>query len=133
MLTNQEKEFALKLIEKIYTKNISVPFQKPVDPVRDNVIDYYDIIKEPICLDEVKKKLEDGKYTSLTEWEKDVMLIWTNAITFNSRQSIIYLMAVDLQRWFLKKLAKANGKEKPKWKPELIKSTYKMLSAFSNI
>ena len=34
-----------------------------IDPVdRERATDYYDIIKNPMCLTEMKRKVKDGKY-----------------------------------------------------------------------
>lgn len=61
----------------------SGPFLVPVDPVALNIPDYLDIIKEPMDLSTVERKLKEGEYPTKESFESDMRLIWSNASTYN--------------------------------------------------
>ena len=48
--------------------------------------------------DTIRKKLKDGQYLSHNEWKKDVYLIYSNAIDYNTRESVAGGMAIYLQK-----------------------------------
>jgi Bromodomain len=52
-----------------------------VDPKK--VPDYHSIIKEPMDLERVLKKLNDGAYKSKEEFRLDIIKIFDNARTYN--------------------------------------------------
>lgn len=51
---------------------------------------YYDVIKEPIDLKMIAKKVQDCEYRTLEDMDKDVALMVSNAKTFNEPKSLIY-------------------------------------------
>ena len=53
-------------------------------------VQYFNIIKEPIDFVSIGDKLEDGKYKTIADMKKDVMLLVKNARTFNEPQSQVY-------------------------------------------
>lgn len=122
MLTSSEKKIAEGILDKIYSRKISQPFVRPVDPINDNCPNYDEIIKTPMCLNSVKEKLKNSFYDSLESWVKDVELIWSNAMTYNSPSSPIYVMAEDLQVYFRKKIAKINKTENSEWCDQVLAS-----------
>ncbi|ODV84458.1 hypothetical protein CANARDRAFT_29006 [[Candida] arabinofermentans NRRL YB-2248] len=48
---------------------------------------YYQIIKKPMDLNTVMKKLKNFQYTNKKEFVEDLMLIWNNCLTYNSDPS----------------------------------------------
>ncbi|CDR46686.1 CYFA0S25e00936g1_1 [Cyberlindnera fabianii] len=60
----------------------STPFLNRV-PKRD-APNYYQIIKKPMDLNTILKKLKTFQYKSKTEFVDDVMLIWKNCFTYNT-------------------------------------------------
>ncbi|OHS97340.1 Bromodomain containing protein [Tritrichomonas foetus] len=62
---------------------MSLYFRKPMTDEH-----YLSIIKHPMDFDTIRKKLKDGQYSSHTEWKNDVDLIYSNAIEYNSRDSV---------------------------------------------
>ena len=53
-------------------------FVHPVDPERDNCPDYYDVIKKPICFQDIRKKIDLGEYgDSFDLFLADVELCFT--------------------------------------------------------
>merc|ERR1712159_126885 len=59
------------------------PFAQPVDYVQLGIPHYPDIIKTPMDLGTVQKKLSGGEYSNADEWVADVRLTFNNAMVFN--------------------------------------------------
>lgn len=75
----------------------SWPFRKPVD-VR-KVPDYSSIIKEPMDLSKIKKKLLDKIYKTKEDFKSDIIKIFDNARQFNHEDSIYFRFANQLQTY----------------------------------
>ena len=58
--------------------------------------DYYELIKHPIALDDIKKQLDTGGYTSLDAVKDDFELCFSNAKQYNQTESIIFQDAKEL-------------------------------------
>ncbi|KAM0937564.1 putative histone acetyltransferase chromatin remodeler Bromodomain family [Dioscorea sansibarensis] len=81
----------------------SWPFKEPVDP-RD-VPDYYDIIKDPMDLRTMSKRLESELYYVTFEmFVADVKRMFANARTYNSPETIYYKCATRLENFFSNKV-----------------------------
>lgn len=73
------------------------PFYKPVDADLLGLHDYHTIIKKPMDLGTVKKKLETREYINGNEFAEEVRLIFTNCYRYNSTESDVVMMARKLQ------------------------------------
>ncbi len=71
--------------------------------------DYYTIIKQPISLKEIKKKVNSKEYKTVDEFEQDIHLMVRNAQTYNEPESFVVADALELQSHFRRLL----GKEEP--------------------
>jgi len=58
---------------------------KPVN--RKNMKHYYDIIKDPMDLETVEKRVSTHQYHSRAEFLRDIELIHSNSLTFNGAES----------------------------------------------
>lgn len=72
-------------------------FNSPVDPVELGLPDYFEIIKKPMDLGSVQKRLENGTYHAIEDFEADVTLTFDNAMTYNENGSVVYDMANELK------------------------------------
>lgn len=61
------------------------PFLEPVSE-RD-APGYHEVIKRPMDLGTVRRKLDAGEYTTPVQFSQDMTLIWTNAQNYNERGS----------------------------------------------
>jgi len=77
----------------------SWPFHEPVDG--DVVRDYYKIIKKPMSLSLVEKKVEQNEYTTMEEFKEDLQLICDNARMYNAPHTQYY-KAADIWEAFWK-------------------------------
>ena len=71
----------------------SEPFREAVDWKTLGLFDYPQIIKHPMDLGTVKRKINEGKYKSLHEAGDDVRQIWKNCMTYNADGSDFYNLA----------------------------------------
>ncbi|XP_043583645.1 protein polybromo-1 isoform X5 [Bombus pyrosoma] len=60
--------------------------------------EYYDVIETPVDLKTVARKIQEGAYSSITDMEKDLMLMCRNACQFNEPGSQIYKDAKLLKK-----------------------------------
>ena len=79
------------------------PFYQPVDPIALNIPTYFDIIKRPMDLSTMKRKLDNGQYTRAEEYEADFNLMVQNCFTFNRPGDDVYMMGQKAEELFKKK------------------------------
>jgi len=80
------------------------PFKEPVDS-RD-VPDYYDIIKDPIDLKTMLRRVDSEQYyVTLEMFVADMKRMFSNARTYNSPDTIYYKCATRLENFFSTKIA----------------------------
>ena len=78
-------------LEKLYAMEPeALPFRYPVDPQALGIPDYFEIIKNPMDLTTIKKKLDEGTYKEPWEFVDDVWQMFENAWTYNRKQSRVY-------------------------------------------
>ena len=97
-MDDYHKECCKKYLEFLMKEPMTVPLRHPVDPVKDHCPTYLDIIKNPMDLSTMKKKLNQNKYPSLQAFIDDIQLICDNAATFNGKASMLAMVGEDLMR-----------------------------------
>ena len=60
--------------------------------------DYYEVIKEPMALSEIKRKVASKDYKSFSEFVRDFALIPHNAQVYNRQDSQAYVDALDVKK-----------------------------------
>ncbi|KAJ5745304.1 hypothetical protein N7520_010486 [Penicillium odoratum] len=78
------------------------PFMKI--PPRSQYPDYYMIIKNPIAIENIERKLKRDDYQSLKEFRDDVHLLCQNARTYNEDGSVLFQDANDIEAKCLSEL-----------------------------
>ena len=78
-------------------------------PDRAAYPDYFELIKSPISLAEIKKRVQTGECSSWAAFERDVKLMFTNARQYNVQGSLVCLDALKLEEEFKKRVAKAQA------------------------
>ncbi|XP_016329065.1 bromodomain testis-specific protein-like isoform X3 [Sinocyclocheilus anshuiensis] len=105
-LTNQLQYLEKVVIKSLWRHQFSWPFRQPVDAVRLHLPDYYAIIKNPMDLSTIKKRLENNYYWKAMECIEDFNNMFTNCYVYNRPGDDIVLMAQALEKLFLEKVAK---------------------------
>ena len=99
---NALKSELMSIIRKVEDQQFAWPFREPVDTTE--VKDYLDIIKEPIDLLTIDKRIRKGDhYKSKKMLYADLMLMVNNCKLYNDEASTYVQCAVNLER-FLKTL-----------------------------
>jgi hypothetical protein len=104
----EQLKFCLSIIKDLFhKKNLSFvwPFTKPVDVENLNLPDYYQIIKKPMDLGTVKKKLENREYATPDEFAADVRLIFSNCYLYNGPNTDVVAMCKKVEQMFENKYA----------------------------
>ncbi|XP_028259681.1 bromodomain testis-specific protein-like [Parambassis ranga] len=76
------------------------PFRTPVDAVAMNLHDYHEIIKQPMDLSTIRKKLDEGEYANAKEFAADVRLMFSNCYRYNPPSHEVAYLARKLQEIF---------------------------------
>lgn len=95
----------MPLLTKLMDSEYGWTFNNPVDPVQWNIPDYFDIIKCPMDLGTIKKRLEAEHYNSVEAFAGDVRLVFENCIAYNSSTNKFNIAAKQLLASFNKSLA----------------------------
>jgi hypothetical protein len=101
--TNKETQsHLLKLLEKLKGYDYAYPFLRPVDPVADGVPSYWEVIREPMDLGTMERKLRQGGYHSEEGFHADVSKIISNSYAFNPKEFKIYAVTKKFESFYLK-------------------------------
>ncbi|XP_070792277.1 bromodomain-containing protein 2 isoform X4 [Pituophis catenifer annectens] len=76
------------------------PFYKPVDASALGLHDYHEIIKHPMDLSSIKRKMENREYHDAQEFASDVRLMFSNCYKYNPPDHDVVAMARKLQDVF---------------------------------
>ncbi|XXH05642.1 hypothetical protein Hte_012077 [Hypoxylon texense] len=87
----------LHLLSNMANHQSAWPFQHPVN--KDDVADYYDVIKEPMDLSTMESKLEADQYTTPEEFIKDAKLIFDNCRKYNNETTPYAKSANKLEKY----------------------------------
>ncbi|KAK8716974.1 hypothetical protein V6N13_044262 [Hibiscus sabdariffa] len=88
------------LLKRLMRHQYGWVFNEPVDVVKLNVPDYFNVIKHPMDLGTIKKKKDSGGYTNPWEFYDDVRLTFSNAMTYNPPGNDVHVMADTLNKFF---------------------------------
>ncbi|PON95301.1 Bromodomain containing protein [Trema orientale] len=88
------------LLGRLMSHQYGWVFNNPVDAVKLNIPDYYTVIKHPMDLGTVKRKIASGSYSNPMEFFADVRLTFTNAMTYNPPGNDVHIMADTLNKFF---------------------------------
>ncbi|XP_018107762.1 bromodomain-containing protein 8 isoform X4 [Xenopus laevis] len=76
-----------------------------LQPVTDDIAPgYHSIVHRPMDLSTIKKNIETGLIRSTAEFQRDIMLMFQNAVMYNSSDHDVYHMAVEMQRDVLEQI-----------------------------
>jgi len=109
----KEIRFCTDVLKSVFRHKDAHPFLVPVDPVRLNVPTYFEVIKRPMDLSTIDKKLKGNEYSSAQQFKDDMKLMFDNAYQFNAPDSVVYKLAQSVQKSYnsyLVKFAKSSEK-----------------------
>jgi bromodomain-containing protein 8 len=97
-----EEQVALKRFQTVITMVHSQISQHRNGNIFHNPIktseapDYHDIVKRPIDLKTIKAKIKDGVIGNSLEYQRDIYLMFANAMMYNRPGSDVHVMAEDV-------------------------------------
>ncbi|XP_050949981.1 bromodomain-containing protein 3a isoform X2 [Labeo rohita] len=103
--TNQLQYMQNVVVKTLWRHQFAWPFYQPVDAVKLGLPDYHTIIKNPMDMGTIKKRLENVYYWSASECMQDFNTMFTNCYIYNKPTDDIVLMAQALEKIFLQKVA----------------------------
>ncbi|KAF1555510.1 Bromodomain testis-specific protein, partial [Eudyptes schlegeli] len=110
--TNQLQYLQRVVMKAMWRHNFSWPFHQPVDAAALNLPDYYSIIKKPMDLSTIKKRLEHNYYTKAAECIEDFKTMFLNCYIYNKPGDDIVFMAQELEKVFMQKIAQMPPEER---------------------
>ncbi|NWY74036.1 BRDT protein, partial [Erithacus rubecula] len=110
--TNQLQYLQRVVMRAMWRHNFSWPFHQPVDAAALNLPDYYTIIKKPMDLGTIKKRLENNYYTKAAECIEDFKTMFWNCYMYNKPGDDIVFMAEELEKVFMQKIANMPPEER---------------------
>lgn len=90
----------MPVIQALIDDQFGWVFHDPVDPVALGLPDYFEVVKNPMHLALVKKKLESAIYADMELFARDVRLVFENAILYNGESSEVGELAQTMIQKF---------------------------------
>lgn len=103
--TNQLQFISNVAFCAVWNHQFAWPFRAPINAVALNLPDYHEIIRTPMDLETIKKRLENHYYYSASECIQDFETIFKNCYTYNPPEHEVVSMAKALEEFFLAKIA----------------------------
>ncbi|XP_076835562.1 bromodomain-containing protein 8 isoform X1 [Brachyhypopomus gauderio] len=76
-----------------------------LQPVTDEIAPgYHSIVTRPMDLSTIKKNIENGLIRTTAEFQRDIMLMFQNAVMYNSSDHDVFHMALEMQRDVLEQI-----------------------------
>jgi len=94
------KKRCIEVLKGLQSHEYAWVFANPVDPVELNLADYFDIIRNPMDLGTIQKRIDNGLYHSVEEFAADVNLTFDNALLYNHEGTPVNEMALKMKTKF---------------------------------
>ena len=101
-------------------------FKTPVDPIQDNLVDYFDKIKSPQDLGTILERLSNGNYNSINNWKNDINLVFDNARKYFGPHSFITVLSNSMENKFNKIYSKIFFTSSENWMNEINNKFHKI-------
>ncbi|KAF8168327.1 hypothetical protein B0H34DRAFT_670517 [Crassisporium funariophilum] len=101
--TSEQMKYCLKILNELHKKqhyNYASPFYEPVDWVKMEIPAYPKVVKKPMDLSTIRRKLEEGHYSTAQKFYDDFKLMIRNCFSFNPAGTPVNLAGIELQRLF---------------------------------
>ncbi|KAK5647405.1 hypothetical protein RI129_002297 [Pyrocoelia pectoralis] len=96
------KKSVMLVYSRLTTHKFASLFLKPI--TNEQAPGYHTIVYRPMDLQTIRKNMENGTIRTTLELQRDVLLMFTNAIMYNKSNDLIYKMAVQMQQESIQQL-----------------------------
>ena len=103
-MTRDQVKYSGAIMRNLKKHRDAAPFLHPVDYMKLNVPDYPKIIKHPMDLNTVDRKLVNGEYDDVENFISDVRLVFSNCYKFNGPEAMISMLCQNVESAFEKSL-----------------------------
>lgn len=103
--TNKMHYLKRQLLDELARKRFALDFMQPVDAEALQVPTYYTIIRRPMDVGTIIKRVQNRYYYNVSELIQDFRLIISNCYTFNRPEDLVYRNGQKLEQFFEKVLA----------------------------
>ncbi|OHT06426.1 Bromodomain containing protein [Tritrichomonas foetus] len=114
-IPQQIREACIEIMDNVMKRPCAALFLEPVDPDRDGAPNYFAVVKKPVDLGTIRKRLINDEYQSVAAWNREMNLVWGNAEKFNGRDSYLCTIALEIRRNFEKEFRKIKTLSLQKW------------------
>ncbi|CCM02208.1 uncharacterized protein FIBRA_04288 [Fibroporia radiculosa] len=100
---DQQLKHCEKVLKDLHKKSlygIAHPFYEPVDWVKLEIPQYPKVVKRPMDLSTIKRKLTDGEYSTPDKFRDDFKLMIRNCFAFNPPKNPVHEAGKELDRLF---------------------------------
>ena len=115
--TGPQYKHMLRVLANLKRAKDSALFVSPVDAVKANVPNYYNVVTNPMDLTTIETKLKDRQYASIDAVVSDFNQIVHNTQIFNGEQHAVTLSAYKMRTNFENQMKKLPGPEVPEHVP----------------
>ncbi|XP_077273127.1 bromodomain containing 8 isoform X2 [Temnothorax americanus] len=89
------KKAVMLVYNRLATHKYASVFLRPI--TEDQAPGYHSVIFRPMDLSTIKKNIDNGTIRSTMHFQRDVMVMFQNAIMYNKHDTFIFKMAVSMQ------------------------------------
>lgn len=94
-LEDEDADLLVEVFDQLVADKTIVDGEVAVEPFlqlpdEEEYPEYYDVIRQPISLAEIKSKIDSKEYRTVYDMEEDLVLMIDNARTFNESGSFVY-------------------------------------------
>jgi E1A/CREB-binding protein len=98
MTSSEIRNLCMPIVDGLLKHPSGYIFAYPVDPVALGILDYFEIVKMPMDLGTIKKRLEQSQYRDPHHVAGDVQLVFDNAILYNPKENDYHKVAQQLKK-----------------------------------
>lgn len=102
---SDEMKLCYKVLLRLMNHKWAAPFLEPVDIVKLNIPDYFDIIKDPMDFTTLQKQVANRIIITSDGFASATRRVFDNAIRYNKPQDDVHIMAKALSELFEKEYA----------------------------
>ncbi|KAB0804917.1 hypothetical protein PPYR_01887 [Photinus pyralis] len=96
------KKSVMLVYSRLTTHKFASLFLKPI--TNEQAPGYHSVVYRPMDLQTIRKNIENGSIRTTLELQRDVLLMFTNAIMYNKMNDLIYKMALQMQQESMQQL-----------------------------
>jgi len=122
----------IEITNEMIRNPLSQYFIEPFVPDKSISKEYNAIVKIPMDLSTVKKRVSEKKYKAFNDWVNDMELIFNNAIAFNREQSLLGGVALYLKKVFGKRIESLRDTNSRTIESKIISCQNNITSLLSN-